>query len=120
MSKGLGVAGKAAGGLFGAAQGGLDIYEDIQAKGIAGNNNWEKAGNLLQIGGAAADVVGMAFPPAALVGGILDLASGAVDEVGEKLDEDKQASDLQTQQASETEKPIATPQSQTVVTGRVQ
>jgi hypothetical protein len=120
MSKGLGVAGKAAGGLFGAAQGGLDIYEDIKAGKIAGNNNWEKAGNVLQIGGAAADLVGMAFPPAALVGGILDLASGAVDEVGEKLDEDKQASDLQTQQDSETETPIATPQSQTVVTGRVQ
>jgi len=120
MSKGLGVAGKTAGGLFGAAQGGLDIYEDIQAKGIAGNNNWEKAGNLLQIGGAAADVVGMAFPPAALLGGVLDLASGAVDEVGEKLDEDKQASDLQTQQQSETQKEVVAPRTETVVTGRVQ
>jgi len=120
MSKGLGVAGKAAGGLFGAAQGGLDIYEDIQAKGIAGNNNWEKAGNLLQIGGAAADLVGMAFPPAALLGGVLDLASGAVNEVGEKLDEDKEASDLQTQQESETVQEVADPVQATVTTGRLQ
>ena len=120
MSKGLGVAGKTAGGLFGAAQGGLDIYEDIKAGGIAGNNNWEKAGNLLQIGGAVADVVGMAFPPAALLGGILDLTSGAVDEVGEKLDEDKQASDLKTQQQSETVQEVAAPRTETVVTGRVQ
>ena len=120
MSKGLGVAGKAAGGLFGAAQGGLDIYEDIQAKGIAGNNNWEKAGNLLQIGGAAADLVGMAFPPAAVLGGVLDLASGAVNEVGEKLDEDKEASDLQTQQESETVQEVAEPVQATVTTGRLQ
>lgn len=120
MSKGLGVAGKAAGGLFGAAQGGLDIYEDIQAKGIAGNNNWEKAGNLLQIGGAAADLVGMAFPPAAVLGGVLDLASGAVNEVGEKLDEDKEASDLQTQQESETVQEVADPVQATVTTGRLQ
>ena len=120
MSKGLGVAGKAAGGLFGAAQGGLDIYEDIKAGKIAGNNNWEKAGNLLQIGGAAADIVGMAFPPAALLGGVLDLASGAVNEVGEKLDEDKEASDLQSQQESETVEEVADPVQATVTTGRLQ
>jgi hypothetical protein len=94
-----------AGGLMGAAQGGLDVFEDIKAGGIAGNNNWEKAGNLLQIGGSIADIVGMAFPPAALLGGVLDLASGATDAVGEKLDADKKSEDLTQEQKQETEKP---------------
>jgi hypothetical protein len=107
------LAGKAAGlagGLMGAAQGGIDIFEDIKSigsgHGIAGNNNWEKAGNLLQIGGSIADLVGMAFPPAALLGGVLDLASGATDAVGEKLDADKKSSDLTQEQNQDTEKPV--------------
>lgn len=120
MSKGLGFAGKAAGGLFGAAQGGMDIYEDIKAGGIAGNNNWEKAGNILQIGGAAADLVGMVFPPAALLGGVLDLAAGATDAVGEQLDADKQADDDTTEQQEDTETEVAAPQTESLVTGRVQ
>jgi len=120
MSKGAGVVGKAAGGLFGAAQGGIDVYEDIKAGKIVGNNNWEKAGNLLQIGGAAADVVGMVFPPAELLGGVLGLASAATDEIGEKEDEDKQSEDLKTQQASETLGSQADESQATVTTGRVQ
>ena len=107
------LAGKAAGlagGLMGAAQGGIDIFEDIKSigsgHGIAGNNNWEKAGNLLQIGGSIADLVGMAFPPAALLGGVLDLASGATDAVGEKLDADQKSKDLTQEQKQDTEKPV--------------
>jgi hypothetical protein len=95
-----------AGGLMGAALGGIDVYEDIKAKGIAGNNAWEKAGNLLQIGGSIADIVGMAFPPAALLGGVLDLASGATDAVGEKLDADQKSKDLTQEQKQDTEKPV--------------
>ena len=88
-----GAAGKIAGGAFGAAMGGMDAYEDIKAGKIEGNNAWEKAGNVLQMGGAVADVVGMAFPPAALLGGVLDLASGATSMIGEQLDAGKQATD---------------------------
>ncbi len=83
----------------------MDVFEDIKAKGIAGNNNWEKAGNLLQIGGSIADIVGMAFPPAALLGGVLDLASGATDAVGEKLDADQKSKELTQEQTQDTEKP---------------
>jgi len=119
-SKVAGGVGKAAGGAFGAAMAGLDIYEDIKSKGIAGNNNWEKAGNLLQIGGGIADLAGMAFPPLALLGGVLDLASGATEAVGEKLDADKTASDLSKQQQQETEKPdTEVIQQATLTTGRV-
>jgi hypothetical protein len=64
--------------------------------------------------------VGTFFPPAKLVGGVLDLASGITDTVGEKLDEDKQATDLKTQQQQETEQEIAAPVQETVATGRVQ
>jgi len=102
-SKVSGVLGKA-GVLGSAALGGMDLYEDIKGDGVQGNNTWEKASNLLQIGGSIGDLVGTVFPPAKLIGGVLDLASGITDTVGEKLDEDKQASDLKTQQAQETEK----------------
>jgi hypothetical protein len=118
-SKVSGVLGKS-GVLGSAALGGMDLYEDIKGGGIQGNNNWEKASNLLQIGGTVGDLVGTVFPPAKLIGGVLDLASGLTDTVGEKLDEDKQASDLQTQQANQTEKPMAVAAPTSVTTGRTQ
>ena len=115
--------GKAAskvGVLGSAALGGMDLYEDIKSKSIVGNNDWEKASNLLQIGGTIGDLAGAFFPPAKLIGGVLDLASGITDTVGEKLDEDKEAKDLKTQQQQETEQTIAAPVQETVATGRVQ
>jgi hypothetical protein len=118
-SKVSGVLGKA-GVLGSAALGGMDLYEDIKGGGIQGNNNWEKASNLLQIGGTIGDLAGTIFPPAKLIGGVLDLASGLTDTIGEKLDEDKQGSDLTTQQANQTEKTIATPVAETITTGRTQ
>ncbi len=116
---GLGKVAGAAGGVMAAAQGGMDIYEDVKAGGIAGNNNWEKAGNLLQIGGSIADVAGLAFPPAALLGGVLDLASAASTEIGEKEEEDKEPAEEQADIQAEQEQQIAAPVQQTVATGRV-
>lgn len=116
----LGKAAGAAGGIMAAAQGGLDIYEDVKAGGIAGNNNWEKAGNLLQIGGSIADLAGMAFPPAALIGGVLDLASSATTEIGEAADEGKEPEEEQAQIKAQQEQEIAVPAMQTVATGRVE
>ena len=97
---------KGAGALGATAIGGLDIYNDIKAKGLAGNNNWEKAANLLQIGGSFADIAGTVSPPAALLGGILDLTAGALDAVGEGEDT-KETDDLTAQQQAETEKQVA-------------
>lgn len=116
----LGKAAKGAGALGGLAVGGYDIYQDVEAGGIAGNNNWEKAGNVLQIGGAAADVVGTIFPPAALLGGVLDLASAATDEVGEKLDETQKQDDLTQQGKDAQETQVSAPIQATIATGRVQ
>ena len=116
---GLGKVAGAAGGIMAAAQGGLDIYEDVKAGGIAGNNNWEKAGNLLQIGGSIADIAGIAFPPAALLGGVLDLASAVTTGIGESEEEGKEAAEEKSDIQSQQEQQIAAPEQQTVATGRV-
>lgn len=103
-----GKAAKGAGVLGAAAIGGLDIYNDIKAKGLAGNNNWEKAANLLQIGGSFADIAGTVSPPAALLGGVLDLTASALDAIGEGEDT-KETDDLTQQQQAETEQQVADP-----------
>ena len=120
--KALGIAGKGAGALMGGAIAGMDLYEDIKGGKIQGNNTWEKASNILQIGGGIADVVGTFFPPAALLGGVLDLASGATDAVGEQLDTKQKTEDLQQEGQKEQDKPLADPviQQATLTTGRVQ
>ena len=81
--------GKGAGALGSAVTGGIDLYDDLKAGKVAGDNGWEKAGNITQIGGAIADVAGVAFPPAELVGGVLDLVGGALDGIGELFGGDK-------------------------------
>jgi len=98
---------------------GLDIYKDIKAGGIAGDNWASKTSNILQIGGAIADVGGTVFPPAALLGGAVDLIGGAFGEVGDFLDsgkQDKAADQLKTQ---ETQAPIVAQSSTPASTGRV-
>ena len=128
VSKGSKIAGKlgeAGGTLMSAGAGAMDIYADYEASKkdghfeIAGNNNWEKAGNILQIGGAIGDVVGTFFPPAKLIGGVFDLASAATNEIGEGLD-DKGDKTLDAEQQSETQQQIAQPAAETLTTGRVQ
>lgn len=117
--------GEGAGTLMSAGAGAMDIYQDYEASKrdghfeIAGNNDWEKAGNVLQIGGAIGDVVGTFFPPAKLVGGLFDLASAATNEIGEQLD-DKPDKELDTEQQQETEQEVAQPSAETLTTGRVQ
>ena len=129
--KASGLLGKA-GVLGSAALGGYDLYEDIKHKSIQGNNAWEKASNLLQIGGTLGDLVGTFFPPAKLIGGVLDLASGITDSVGEKVEEDQKSKDLKAEQQKETQKSTSVAQQEkstpsliattalTATTGRVQ
>lgn len=115
--------GKIAGGagvLGSAAIGGMDLYNDFKGSPhLTGNNGWEKAGNLLQIGGSIGDVAGTVYPPAKLIGGILDLASGALDEVGEATDTTDADKEDAIQQ-SETESQVEAPAPETLTTGRVQ
>jgi hypothetical protein len=109
-----------AAGVFGeTAMAGVDIYDDIKAGGIAGNNNWEKAGNIMQIGGAVSDIVGTFFPPAKLLGGVLDLASAGINTIGES--EDTTDSDaLKQKQQQETQQTISAPRQDAITTGRTE
>ena len=96
--------GKVGGALGSVAVAGVDIDEDFKGGHfhLAGDN-WEKrAGNALQIGGAIADVGGVAFPPLALVGGLADLAGGVIGGVGDLLDEHKDKESI-SKEASATE-----------------
>jgi hypothetical protein len=128
VGKGTNLAGKigeGAGVLMSAGAGAMDLYQDYEESKkdghfeIAGNNNWEKAGNILQIGGSIGDVVGTFFPPAKLIGGVLDLASAATDEIGEQLD-NKSDKTLDAQQKQETVQQVVAPAAETLVTGRTQ
>ena len=105
----LGKAGEAAGVLGSAAVGGVDLYDDIKDKKIEGNNAWEKASNIMQIGGSLADIAGVAFPPAKLLGGILDLASAASEQVGEATDSTT-TDELNQEQGKETEQEVGVQQ----------
>lgn len=87
--------GKGAGALGSAISGGTDLYEDLKAGKVAGDNGWEQAGNVTQIGGAISDVAGVFFPPAELVGGVLDLVGGALDGIGEFFEGDKKKQEVQ-------------------------
>ena len=112
--KGLGLSEETAGkatralGAAGAvAQGGYDIYEDIKAGGIAGANGWEKAGNVTQIGASALDLVGVAFPPAEILGGALGLIGGGLDAIGAGIEggkEERQAKQTEADEEAKAEK----------------
>lgn len=111
--------GKGAGVLGAGAIGGLDIYNDLKGGlHLAGNNNWEKAGNVLQIGGSVADIVGTFYPPAKLLGGVLDLTAGALDEVGGATDDTAEKKEEDIQQ-TETEQVVAQPETATTTGGGV-
>jgi len=103
---------KGLGGVTALATGGMDIYKDFKAGGIAGDNWACKTSNILQIGGAIADLGGTVFPPLAIIGGISDIASGVFGEVGAVKDKDKQTQADDKLQSEDTE----TGQEQTVQT----
>lgn len=119
FGKFAGAAAEGVGALAAAGVGGFDIYQDIKAGGIAGDNWASKASNVLQIGGAIADIGGTVFPPLALLGGVTDIVGGIAGEIGEKIDEGKEKSEDQELQESETEQKQAIAVQAPQVTGRV-
>jgi hypothetical protein len=114
-------ASKGVGALASAGIGGYDIYQDFQGGKfhLAGDNWASKASNVLQIGGAIADIGGTVFPPLALLGGVADIAGGIAGEIGEKLDEGKEQSEDQQLQQQQTEQTQAISVQAPVATGRV-
>ena len=116
----LDTAGKGLGEIASVGMAGMDIYKDIKAGGIAGDNWASKTSNLLQIGGAIADVGGAVFPPLALLGGVADITAGITGEIGDLIDKGKQdqaTSQLQQQQTEKTQIQVA---DAPVSTGRTQ
>jgi len=124
VEEGLEKAGKGATVVGALGVGGMDVYNEYKSlsegKGLSGDNWEEKTGNILQLGGSISDIVGTAFPPAKLLGGILDLSAGALDIAGEKIAEGKKEADLDTEETQEDEQGTAQVEAQTAVTGRVQ
>ena len=105
----LSKAAKGAGVLGAGAIGAMDVYDDFKGGLHLNGNNWEeKAGNFLQIGGSIADIVGTVYPPAKLIGGVLDLTSGALDQVGQHLDT-KTSQQLQQQGQKQMEQQVQLP-----------
>lgn len=119
---GLSKLGKYAGVAGGLAQGTMDVMADFKGGKfhLAGDNTEHKIGGVLNLAGSIADVGGAIYPPLALVGGALDLASGAVNEIGDLVSEDKQSDDLKQKQAQETVQEVSVAPQPTVATGRVQ
>ena len=113
-------------GIGALAQGGFDIFKDVQAsddgKGfhIAGDNWASKTSNVLGIAGSIADLGGTVFPPLALIGGVADIAGAAFGEVGAVKDEKKEEGQDAAAQASQTESTIASGGISQATTGRVQ
>lgn len=106
-------------GITALATGGMDIYKDFEAGGIAGDNWASKTSNILQIGGAIADMGGTVFPPLALLGGVTDIVAGAFGEAGAVKDEQTQSDADDDLQAKETEQAPTQTVQQTASTGRV-
>lgn len=115
----LDTAGKGLGEAASVGMAGMDIYKDIKAGGIAGDNWASKTSNVLQIGGAIADVGGTIFPPLALLGGALDIASGVGGEIGDLIDSKKQDHDTDKLQQQQTEQTQTQTLSAPASTGRV-
>jgi hypothetical protein len=101
--------GKGIGALGSAAVAGVDIYQDIK-KGKLGDNGWEDVGQVGQIGGGAiADTIGAAFPPAALLGAGLSLVGGIFDDIGEAVETSKKKKEEQEAQKQQQEQTVAPP-----------
>lgn len=99
--------GKVGGVLSAGATGGIDLYKDVKSGGIAGANGFEKAGNVLQIGGAISDIAGAVpfLQPLEVVGGILDVLGGGLDAIGEAVEgqTSKSEEEESTQKATEAQ-----------------
>lgn len=124
LEEGLEKAGKGATVLGALGVGGMDAYGEYKSlaagKGLSGDNWEEKSGNLLQLGGSISDIVGTFFPPAKLLGGVLDLSAGALDIAGQKIAEGSNEADLDTQETAADDQGTAQEEQQTATTGRTQ
>ena len=92
------------GAVGSAAQGGYDLFQDIKSGHVVGSNGWERAGNITQSGASALDIIGVAFPPAEIAGGVLSVVGGGLDAVGELFEGKKKKQEAQQEEKATEEK----------------
>jgi hypothetical protein len=90
--------GRGVGAVGSVATAGLDIYEDFKDNKWKKNNGWQDASQITDMGAAIADTVAIAFPPAALVGGILSGIGAVTNEIGELFESKKEKAQKEQQQ----------------------
>lgn len=111
------------GAIGSVATAGMDIYEDFKDNKWKKENGWEKAGQIADVGSAIADTIGIAFPPAALLGGVLTGIGAVTNEIGEIFDSKKNKAQQQvqeTQQKAQQQTVVQAPQAQQQAISRVQ
>ena len=91
--------GRGVGAVGSVATAGMDIYEDFKDNKWKTNNGWQDASQVADMGAAIADTVAIAFPPAALVGGIISGLGLITNEIGDLFSKKKESAQ-QTVQAN--------------------
>jgi len=133
VSKGLGLSeeagariSKVGGALGGLAVGGEDLFADIKAGGVAGDN-WAKQGsnlsNIVGSGLTALSLVDPVLAPLALIGAESGVVSDVLGAVGDTIDASKESGEAQKEEEAETEQMTSVEsisQSGGVATGRTQ
>lgn len=114
--------GRGVGAVGSVATAGMDIYEDFKDNKWKKNNGWEDASQIADMGAAIADTIAIAFPPAALVGGVISGLGLVTNEIGDlfsKKKEQAQQTVQQTQQKAAATQQFQAPQSSQQAIARV-
>jgi hypothetical protein len=114
--------GRGVGAVGSVATAGMDIYEDFKDNKWKKNNGWQDASQIADFGAAIADTVAIAFPPAALVGGVISGIGLVTNEIGDlfsKKKEEAQQTVQQTQQKAAATQQFQAPQSSQQAIARV-
>ena len=93
--------GRGVGAVGSVATAGMDIYEDFKDNKWKTNNGWQDASQIADFGSAIADTVAIAFPPAALVGGVISGIGLVTNEIGDLFADKKEKAAQQVQQTQQ-------------------
>ena len=115
--------GRGVGAVGSVATAGMDIYEDFKDNKWKTNNGWQDASQIADFGAAIADTVAIAFPPAALVGGVISGIGLVTNEIGDlfsKKKEEAAQTVQETQQKAQQQQQVQAPQAQQQAISRVE
>ena len=102
------------------ATGSLDLFNDIKSGGVQGANGFDKAGNVLQIGSSVAETVGLVFPPAEIIGGVLGVLGGISSGIGDMVEGDDASAKAKKQVGTVGNTATLSPDQSVVATARSQ